>query len=637
MDKNQIIGFLLIGAILLGFFFLTNKNAEKNKQQETEQVVTDTQNTNNIIVDTNNVIENDTNIVFSDTTLSDSALIKQELYTKFGDFASAAQGEEEFVTLKNDLIELKINTKGGRIYSANVLKYKTYSQEDLLLFDGDLNKFEFHFFSNAKLIKTSDLFFISDDNSLIYDATQTENAVSLKAKINENQYIEYIYKLKPNSYVVDFDINFVNLENIIQNNTTFIELYWEEYLRHLERGEKWETENTLFFYKLHNSTVEKLNARKDVLDEQITSKVSWIGYKQQFFSSVLISKNYFADAKITNKDVSATDSVHLKYMSSKLTIPFQNSENYNIPLAFYFGPNKYSILRKVEINEQKAELDKMIYLGKNVIGFVNKFVIIPLFNILEKFIGNFGLIILIMTVIIKLVLFPLTYRSYASSAKMRILKPEVDKVTEKFGKDKQMERQQATMDLYKKAGVNPLGGCLPILLQFPFLVALFRFFPASIELRQESFLWVSDLSTYDAIVSWTANIPIVKWIFGNHISLFTLLMAITMVINTMLTNTNMDTSNPQAKSMKFMMYLMPVMMIVWFNNYSAGLSYYYFLSTLIGIFQILIIRKFTDEAKVLAKLRENIQKNKETKKSNFQKRLEDMQRNQNIQKNNRKK
>ncbi|MBN2891452.1 MAG: membrane protein insertase YidC [Bacteroidales bacterium] len=641
MDRNQIIGFLMIGAILLGFFYFTKpKQEDLDRQQRIQDSLRQEQVLQQAKQDSlNNIqfVSQDTipQIVATDTTLNKDSLVSIQLQNQYGSFAKAAQGEQEFLTIRNDLMKVEITTKGARVYSVDLTKYKTYDQKDLILFDGEDNEFELQFFSEGRLIKTSELYFTPSVTESIVDATSTAKTISLRANVSEDKYIEYLYTLKPGSYLVDFDINFVNLNDLIPKNTTYLELYWNEYLKHLERGEKWENQNTMLYYKLFQSSVEKLNPKKNINEESISSKVSWIGYKQQFFASVLISKEHFDFAKISTEDISEKDSVNLKYMTSRITIPFIHSNNVNIPLAFYYGPNKYQILKNTQVNETlDLDMEKMIFLGKNIIGFVNKVAIIPLFNFLEKFIGSFGIIILIMTILIKLILFPLTYKSYASSAKMRILKPEIDKVTEKFTKKEDaMKKQQATMDLYKKAGVNPMGGCLPMLFQFPFLVALFRFFPTSIELRQQSFLWVHDLSTYDAVVSWTANIPVVNFIFGNHISLFTMLMAVAMVINTVLTNSNMDQSNPQAKSMKYMMYLMPVMMIVWFNNYSAGLSYYYFLSTVIGIFQILFIRKMIDEDKVLAKLRENIKNNKGPKKSKFQQRLEEMQKQQNATKN----
>ncbi len=630
MDKNQIIGFLLIGAILLGFVFLTKPN--KAKQEEQQRIEDSLRRVQEKLYqeelakinqkDSLNV-DSIKNIIATDTTLNDS-LVNKILVDKYGVFANSAIGEQEFITAKNDVMEIKISTKGAVVQSVNLTDYVCYDQSPLIMFEGEQNTFDLNFFVNQNLIHTNELFFVSNAENNFVDATKEEKKITFRANVTSDSYLEYVYTIKPNNYLVDFDINFVNLDKYIPSNTSFLELYWNEYLRHLERGEKWEKDNTFLFYKLYQAGVKSLKIKKNYVEEELTSKVQWVSYKQQFFTTTLIAKNHFDYAKISSEDL-LDDTVNLKLMKSKITVPFTNTKNSNIALAFYYGPAKYSIMRKVKAGENKMQLEKMIPLGGSVLSWINKGLIIPLFNFLGKYIGNFGIIILVMTLIIKLVLFPLTYKSYASAAKMKILKPEVDKVVERFPKEKTVERQQATMDLYKKAGVNPLGGCLPTLLQFPFLFAMFRFFPASIELRQKSFLWVKDLSTYDAILSWEANIPVINWIFGNHVSLFTILMAVAMIFSTKLSNTNMDNSNPQAKTMQIMMYIMPLMMIVWFNSYSAGLSYYYFLSTLIGIIQTLLIRRFIDEEKVLSQLKEKIKNNKAPEKSNFQKRLEDLQ------------
>lgn len=653
MDKNQIIGFLLIGVVLIGYVMLTKPSEKEIQQQQrikdslalVEQIkIQDSINKNNAIAisDTSNNVAQDIvtpqDVVTpqdGDNNTTDS-LSANLLVDTFGPFANAAKGEQEFYYLQNDKLTIKISNKGGRVYSATLSDYTTHANTPLVIFDGDSNRFNINFFIQDKLIKTEDLYFEAQDYDTKIRADKSEQKLVLRAKISDDEYLEYVYTIKPEEYLIDFDINFVNLDKIIPINTTYLELYWDEYVKHLERGEKWETQNTMFFYKLYQSSVENLKNRKDSDEEEISSKIRWISYKQQFFNATLIAKEYFDFAKISAEKLE-NDTTNLFLMKSKITIPFHHNKEEKINLAFYFGPNQYSILNKITINDEKLKMGKLVPLGGKFLAPINKYAIIPMFNFLGRFIHNYGIIILVLTFIIKLVLFPFTYKSYASGAKMRIIKPELDKALAKYPEDKKMERQQATMSLYKKAGVNPMGGCLPMLFQFPILIALYRFFPASIELRQKSFLWVKDLSTYDAIATWTGNIPIVNWIFGNHISLFTLLMAVTMVFSTKMNNQNMDSSNPQAKSMKYMMYLMPIMMIVWFNGYSAGLSYYYFLSSLIGIIQILVIRGMINEEKVLTKMRMNMKKPTVQKKSKFQQRLEEAQKQQAQIKKNRKK
>lgn len=646
MDKNQIIGFLLIGVVLVGYVMLTKPNQEELERQQRAkdsiaQVDLIKQQQIEVISDSNKikqntaVVDQNNNIVANSDTIDSNVV---ELTNLYGPFAKAAKGSQKFFTLRNDVFTIKISNKGGRVYSATLADYKTLYGKPLNLFDGDSNRFNLNFFVEDKLIQSEDLYFepVQDYKSEIR-ADKKEQKLVLRAKIDNKSYLEFVYTIKPEQYLLDFDINFVNLDKIIPINTTYIELYWDEYVKQLERGEKLERQNTLFFYKLYQANVEQLKTKKNIAEEDISSKVKWVSYKQQFFNSTLIAKDHFDYAKLTSQSLE-NDSNNLFLMKSKITVPFHRNNNLeSINLAYFFGPNKYSILNKVDFGDEKLQMTKLIPLGGKFLAWINRFAIIPMFNFLGKFIHNYGVIILLMTLIIKIVLFPFTYKSYASGAKMRIIKPELDKALAKYPEDKKMERQQATMALYKKAGVNPMGGCLPMLFQFPILIALYRFFPASIELRQKSFLWVKDLSTYDAIATWQGNIPIVNWIFGNHISLFTLLMAIAMVFSTKLSNQNMDQSNPQAKSMQFMMYLMPVMMIVWFNGYSAGLSYYYFLSSLIGIIQILVIRAMINEKKVLSSMRENMKKPEVKKKSSFQQRLEDVQKQQAQQQKNRKK
>jgi YidC/Oxa1 family membrane protein insertase len=415
--------------------------------------------------------------------------------------------------------------------------------------------------------------------------------------------------------MLDFDIKFTNMQDILSSNVNYGTLYWAEMVPAQEKGRKWELQNTSIFLKLDDDEIEKLAERKSEDEFTSSGKMHWAAFKQQFFSSVLIAEEYVDDPQVKMVNIEDENSPFLKYFTLECTFPIKHTEEHTVPFKFYYGPNKFSSLKKYDI-----KLEKLVPLGWGVFGWVNRFLIIPLFNWLGGFIGNYGIIILVLTLIIKLLLFPLTYKSYMSTAKMKVLKPQIDELSKKFPKGKEMEKQQATMALYKKAGANPMGGCFPMLLQFPILIAMFRFFPASIELRQQSFLWAKDLSTYDSIISWSGNIPLLSNIYGNHISLFTILMAITMFISTKISGSS-QTSGGQP-GMKMMLYMMPVMMLFWFNNYASGLSYYYFLANLITIIQTLIIRRFfVDEEKVLAKLEEN--KKKPVKKSNWQKRIED--------------
>jgi YidC/Oxa1 family membrane protein insertase len=349
----------------------------------------------------------------------------------------------------------------------------------------------------------------------------------------------------------------------------------------------------------------------------LRTPLKWVAFKDQFFSSVLIASQNFGGGYVETEVIEDEKSPFLRINQAELALPFRFVEDDEASMQFFFGPNHFYTLRSYE----GLELHEILPLGWGIFGWINRYAVIPVFNFLEGFIGNYGIIILILTILIKIVLFPLTYKSYMSTAKMRVLKPQIDEINERIPKEKAMERQQATMALYRKAGVNPMGGCLPILLQMPILIAMFRFFPSSIELRQESFLWASDLSTYDSILDLPFTIPF----YGDHVSLFTLLMAVTNVVYTRI-NQEMTQSSAQMPGMKGMMYLMPVMFLFFFNSYASGLSYYYFISTLITIGQTVLIRQFVDEKAILARLKAN--QKKPAKKSKFQARLEEMQKQQ---------
>lgn len=411
--------------------------------------------------------------------------------------------------------------------------------------------------------------------------------------------------------MVGFRIHYVNMDKVIDSNQREPDLVWDMVVPRQERGAANENNYTNIHYKFVADDDEAFSAGKEEESKSLSTKLKWIAFKQQFFSSVLIAGDAFENADL--KSVKAADtSKYLKQYSANIGLNYQSGANFTVPMSFYFGPNHYPTLKKYNL-----DLEKLVFLGRNIIRGINKFVIIPIFNWLNHFISNFGIIILLLTIIIKIGLFPLTFKSYQSQAKMRVLKPQVDEINKKIPKEKAMERQQAMMALYKKAGVNPLGGCLPMLLQFPILIAMFRFFPTSIELRQHGFLWADDLSTYDSILSLPFNIPF----YGNHISLFTILMTVTTIIS-MKMSQQTQMSDAQMPGMKTLMYIMPVMFMFFLNNFSAGLTYYYFLANVITIGQNELFKRMIDEEKLLKKIQAN--KAKPVKKSKFQERLENM-------------
>lgn len=450
-----------------------------------------------------------------------------------------------------------------------------------MLWEEKNSKFGLTFYAENKSMNTQDLIFTPVDAQKTVDASNGQKAVSMRLYAGSG-YIEYKYTLAPDSYMMNFDINVVGMQDVISMNQRDITFNWAADIPSQEKGRKFENQYTALYYKFFEDDVDYLSAGGDDQEEIKEQKVKWLAFKQQFFSSVLIADETFKGINLKSTSMDENSPI-LKNFSAELSLPYQGNGNQSYPMKFYFGPNKYKTLKKYGGD---IELQSLVDLGWKMFAWVNKWFVIPIFNFLEKYIGNYGIIILILTVIIKLILAPLTYKSYLSTAKMKVLKPQIDEINERIPKDKAMERQQATMALYKKAGVNPMGGCLPMLVQFPILIALFRFFPASIELRQKSFLWATDLSSYDSIVDLGFHIPM----YGDHISLFCLLMAATNLIYTRM-NSQMQTSQ-QMPGMQAMMYLMPIMFLVWFNNYASGLSYYYFIATLFTVVQTWAIRKY---------------------------------------------
>ncbi len=611
MDRNSIIGIILIAAILIVWSIVMGPDKreleQRKRQQDSLALVLKQQ------AEQQKLLQTVTDSAVQ--KISDSTAVRPELI--YGEFAGATTGKTEFITLENELIKLVISTKGGRPYSVELKKYRTFTKKPVILFSGDSTEFGFYFYHNYNTIFTNNLFFTPTDSLTREDATRAKNSVSMKLMISENKYIEYVYSLEPASYMVDFNINLVGMKEIGTRSPDVLDFKWSIYVPQQEQLKKNENQYTTIYYKPNGEKVEYFKARSNKNEQKVEfpTKLDWIAYKDQFFSSVIIHNQSFDNALIRSINLPENDKF-LKYFSSEIGMPFSRKESETISLKMFFGPNKYKLLRKYK----DLGLENLVTLGNNIIRWINQFVIIPIFDWLSQFIGNYGLIILLLTIIIKIGLLPLTYRSYLSQAKMRVLKPQLDELNKKFPKGKEMEKQQATMALYKKAGVSPLGGCLPMLLQFPILFAMFRFFPTSIELRQESFLWAKDLSTYDDNISWNDNIPILSSIYGNHISLFTLLMTISTIISMKMGEAT--TSSQQMPGMKTMMYIMPVMFMFILNNFLAGLTYYYFLTNIISIGQNYLFKRFVDEEELLRKM--EVRKAKPVKKSKFQQRLEEM-------------
>ncbi|WP_372774120.1 membrane protein insertase YidC [Mangrovibacterium sp.] len=636
MDKNTVVGIVLIIAILIGFSYLNKPSQEeldalKRRQDSIAQI--EIQQQQEAQIHAKQMAEKQQASFVADTT----AETMNAAVDRFGLFAAGANGEEKFITLENNLMKVRISTKGGRIYSVELKGYQTYDSLPLILFDGPETQFGLNFFSQNRSIKTDELFFIpsSSQNDLLASGPEVKKGKEGNVNFNEEnpgnsqsitmtldagngRSLKYVYSLAYNSYMVGFDIKTVGLSDVIAANVDYLNFNWAYAGPRLERKSEFgEDRYTSINYKYFGDEVDKLDPAK-TSEESLKTKVKWVSFKQLFFNATIIADDAFptADIKYTydEENISKVGDFY-----ADIAIPYNPAQDQDFGMQFYFGPNHYNTLKQYDI-----DLDRLVNLGYSVLRYVNRWLVIPVFNFLKNYIGNFGIIILLLTIFIKMILFPFTYKSYISQAKMRALKPEVDELSEKFGKDKPMEKQQATMALYKKAGVNPMGGCLPMLLQMPILFAMFFFFPTSIELRQEQFLWANDLSSFDSIFNLPFSIPF----YGDHVSLFCLLMTVTTIISTKLNS--QATSNNAMPGMQTMMYIMPVMFLFILNNYPAGLSYYYFLANLITIGQMYLFRVLIDEDKIRAKLHANKKKGP-VKKSKFQQRLEQMAKERGVQ------
>jgi len=619
MDKNTIIGFLLIILVLIGFSYLNRPSKEQAEAQKRYQdsiaKLIPTQQEEQKASLTQQESEN--------TAVKSDTLNQTGLAAKFGDFAQAAQGNETFITLENKLMVLEITTKGGRIRSAQLKSYTDYKKNPLTLFQDDDARFSLTLVTNNnRVFNTDELFFepVNADSS----------GVTLRLKAGEDAGIDFVYRLHPDDYMVDFTIVPHNLQNYLAPGTNSLDINWAQKMRQLEQGRKYETQYTRLTYKYFNDDVEQLNSAKDDL-RTVTGKLKWIGYKDQFFSSVLIALEGFDSGQLESQYL-GQDEDYLKKYTTTTSVDFDLKSEKPVALNFYFGPNDYNLLKrydKTKFAGQDLQLEKLVPLGWSLFRYINKWIIIPIFDWLTSWISSVGLAILFLTLIIKMGLFPLVYKSFMSSAKMRVMKPQIEAITSKYpGQENAMTRQQKTMELYRQVGINPMSGCLPMLLQMPFLLSLFMFFPSAIELRHQSFLWAPDLSTYDAVVKWETYIPFVTPYFGNHISLFCLLMTIVNVIYTKYNMEQTGTGQEQMPGMKTMMYIMPVFMLVFLNSYPAGLNYYYFVSTLITILQTILFRYFLNEEALLAKLEANKKNPSKKKSGGWMARLEEAQRKQ---------
>ena len=608
MDKNSIVGFILIGVIFFGFTWYQSNQYQK--QREYQAQLDSVARAEQLLLQ----MEKDSiaalNAASAQSNDGAASLARPQKYLD-SLLNCHYTAEAEYVTLSNGKLDLVLTTRGAQPYSARLVEYRTYDSTDLYLVKPEYSDFNIAVFAGEN-INTRDMVF--------QVAEKTDTSVTMRLPFSNGGYMEQKYILPADSYMVSNELSFMNMSGLIPRKINSFDIDWNLIVPRFEKGYTNEKQySKLDYYFSGEKKPEQLGRGGRNDSESIVSRIKWFAFQQQFFSAIMTAGSEFSsgDFSINFYDEDDPDrnlmlcnarlQAELKHDSDKVTVPFE----------FYFGPNHYRTLKNYD-----QRYEKIIPLGGSVIGLISRGVIIPTFNFLGRFISNYGIIILIMTILIKLVISPLTMKSYKSSAKMNVIKPEIDKLNEKYPKQEDaLKKQQAMMELYKRAGISPMGGCLPMLLQLPVLYAMFRFFPASIELRQQKFLWADDLSAYDSILDLPFRIPL----YGDHVSLFALLMAVSMFLYSKMTSSQMS-NDPNMAGMKFMsVWLMPIMMLFICNNLSSGLSYYYLLSNLITMFQTWFVRRYmVDEKKIHAQLAASA--GKPMPKSKWQQRLEEAQR-----------
>ena len=629
MNKNTIIGYLLIGAVLLGYFYFNQPNPQQIEAQRRYQ-----------------------DSIAQVQYAQEQAIIKAEeekkaaLATQVTDSTSmlfnVLQGEESFVTLSNGKLSVRLSTLGGRVCSATLADYNDQQGKPITLFDENdhitvrnsrrgseelYNQFYFTLDGKEDNINTADLYFTP--------IATTDNSVTMRLAFAADRYLDFAYSLIPDSYMLNLSVEAHNMQNILPGSSREIGINWDQLIRQQEKGFTFEQQYTNITYKLSDDDTENLSERTSE-KENIDKPVDWVALKNQFFSCILISADEFSDVSLSS-DTLHEGRGYMKNCSVAMYAPFDPSGKKATDLQFYFGPNKYSVLKasnKLSINSDKElQLHKLIYFGWPIVRLINRYFIIYLFDWLTSWGLSMGLVLLLLTLIVKAIVYPFTYKSYVSSAKMRALKPYIDEINAKYPKPEDaMKKQQEIMTMYSQYGASPMGGCLPMLIQMPIFIALFNFVPNAIELRQQSFLWADDLSSYDALISWGTSI----WPIGNHISIFCLLFCATQILNTYFMQKMQPSmggspeQEAQMKMMRWMMYLMPVMFFFIFNDYSSGLNYYYFLSTLISVLIFVYMKYTVKEDELLRKMQayHEANRNNPAKRSGMMARLEALQKEQ---------
>lgn len=648
MDKKTLLGFVVLALVFVGFAYLNGKEQKRyqeelaayNAYQDSVKAATMPE----VVVDSTTVerVGDATTVTDAPMTEAESAyarrveLLGEELAT--AEVAEAAEFEVE-----NEVMKLTFTTRGGQIKAVELKEYTKYGPRDartelVQMFDPEKERFGLSFFVRRGYhdlkIQTADYTFTAEP----IRSEEGAQVVTMRLAVAPGADLEYRYLIyntttPERDYLVDFDVRLNGMSPFLSNQTS-IGVEWSSKSYQNERG--FTNENlytTIAYHHVGEDSIEELGMSEGFKDDDTSTEVDWVDFKQQFFSSVLIVPEGLQGAEMAF-DTAEEGSGYMKEYMLQSSLAY-DSTTAGYDMAFYFGPNRYSVLRKVSVTEDDdLYLERVIPLGWGIFGWINRWIVIPVFDLLRNHIASFGIIILILAVLIRLIISPLTYKSYVSMAKMRLVKPEMDAIAAKYPKQEDaMKRQQATMDLYKKAGINPMGGCLPMLIQMPILIAMFRFFPASIELRGESFLWAHDLSSYDSVL----NLPFAIPFYGDHVSLFTLLMAASTFAFSYINYKQTASSQPQMPGMKFMMvYMMPLMLVFWFNSYASGLCYYYLLSNLLTIAQTYIVRRMVDDDKIRLAMEANAAKKSKGKKSKFQQRYEELMRMQEMQQKQRK-
>jgi len=612
-DFNSLIGFVLLAGLMLVYMYINQPTPEELEKKRTEQIQDSIQKIEQLT--TKDIVKPETGITTIEPTDSIALVNAKSQLGAFSYSATLPSAKTNETVIENDLLTIKVSNKGGQITEVQLKKFKTYDKKPLYLIKDNNALFNINFTTaDNRTLNTKDLFF---------EPTLTQNGenqvLSMKLKVSNSQFLEYRYEIKPNEYMLDFSIKSKDMGNAI-NTSQALNLDWD--LKAFRQEKSISTENTysFFYYK----SEDDVNYIRD--GEENEKDIDWVAFKQHFFTSILKTDTPFNASQLTSVNLvedEKIDTVFTKQFSLKTPLAMKNGE-LNYAMNWYFGPTDYKVFKKYEGTDIKEVAD----LGWGIFGWINKIIFIPVFAFLSAYISNYGLVIILMTIVVRIIMSPAVYKSYLSSAKMKVLRPEMEAINDKYkGKENAMKRQQETMALQRKAGVSPLSGCIPALIQMPVFFALFRFFPSAIDLRQKGFLWANDLSSYDMVAKLPFDIPF----YGGHISLFPILASVAIFFYMRMSQSQqMNMQQPtqegmpdMQKMMKMMMYFSPVMMLFFFNQYASSLSLYYFVSNLLTIVIMLVIKNFIiDEDKIHAQIQENKAK-PEKKKSKFRQRLDD--------------